>query len=58
LFWETHRVEVVCGLAAVYFAGLTGTVIGFRRYLKQQAPPFAATISELRSDRECIRAEN
>ena len=58
LFWDTARVAVVCSLAGAYVVALIGVVIGFRRYLKRQPKPFAATLSELREDRECIRAEN
>jgi len=58
LFWDTARVLVVCSLAGTYIAGLAVVVFGFKRYLKRQPKPFAATLSELREDRECIRAEN
>jgi uncharacterized membrane protein YqjE len=58
LFWETARVAVVCSLAGIYIAALVATALGFKRYLKRQPKPFAATLSELREDRECIRAEN
>ena len=58
LFWETARVAVVCSLAGLYITALVATAVGFKRYLKRQPKPFAATLSELREDRECIRAEN
>jgi uncharacterized membrane protein YqjE len=58
LLWETHRVAVVCALAGGYLAALLGVALGFRSYLKRQPKPFAATLSELQQDRECIRAEN
>ena len=58
LLWETARTAVVCSLAGAYTAAFVGAVVGFRRYLKHQPKPFAATLSELREDRECIRAEN
>jgi len=58
LWWETARVLVVCTLACVYTGALVTAVLGFRRYLKRQPRPFAATLSELREDRECIRAGN
>ena len=58
LFWETARIAVVCSLAGVYIAALVAVVIGFKRYLKRQPKPFAATLSELREDRECIRLES
>jgi uncharacterized membrane protein YqjE len=58
LFWETARIAIVCSLAGGYIAALIAVGLGFRRYLKRQPKPFAATLSELRADRECIRAEN
>lgn len=58
LWWDTARIAVVCSLATVYVGALVVTVIAFRRYLKRQPKPFAATLSELREDRECIRAGN
>ena len=58
LLWETARVAVVCGLAGGYLVALALVILGFRRYLKRQPKPFSGTLSELRQDRECIRAEN
>lgn len=58
LLWETARLAAVCALAGVYLAGLVGTVLAFKRYLKNQPKPFAGTLQELREDRECIRADN
>src|SRR5688572_32512659 len=58
LLWETHRVLAICCLAAGYLVALIAVVLAFRSYLKRQPKPFAATINELRQDRECIRADN
>lgn len=55
IFWETARVTVVLSLAAVYIAALIAVVVGFRAYMKRQPKPFAATLDELRSDRECLQ---
>lgn len=57
LFWETARVAVVCSLAGGYVVALIVTLLGFRAYLKRQPKPFAATLSELKKDRECIPPE-
>jgi len=53
--WETARFPVVAGLAAAYLVALVAAVIGFKRFLAPQPSPFAATLQELRHDRECIR---
>ena len=58
LLWDTARVAVVCSLAGGYAVALIAAALGFKRYLKRQPKPFAATLSELREDQECIRAEN
>ena len=58
LFWDTARVAVVCSLAGAYIVALVVVGLAFKRYLKRQEKPFAATLSELRNDRECIRPEN
>lgn len=58
LFWDTARTQVISVLAACYTIGLVAVVLGFRRYLQRQPRPFAATLSELKQDRECIREDN
>jgi uncharacterized membrane protein YqjE len=56
-FWDTARLATVVGLALAYLTGLIVLVISFKRYLARQPTPFKATLSELRDDRACIRAE-
>jgi uncharacterized membrane protein YqjE len=58
LLWDTARMAAVGGLAGLYLAALVGAIVGFKRYLARQPRPFAATLSELQEDRECIRPEN
>jgi uncharacterized membrane protein YqjE len=58
VFWESARVAVVCSLAAIYIMAAVGAILGFKAYLKRQPKPFAATLRELREDRECIRPQN
>jgi uncharacterized membrane protein YqjE len=58
VFWETARVPVAIGLAAVYLLGFAAVAIGFKRYLARQPKPFAGTLAELREDHTCIREEN
>jgi uncharacterized membrane protein YqjE len=58
LFWETARLAALAGLTLFYGAVLVGLLLGFRRYLARQPKPFAATLNELKEDRECIRTDN
>jgi uncharacterized membrane protein YqjE len=57
-FWESARLAVLGGLALFYAVTFIAVIISFRRYLARQPQPFAATISELGSDRACIRTAN
>lgn len=58
LFWESARIAVLVGLTVFYAGTFVTVVVGFRRYLARQPHPFAATLEELKEDRECIRKEN
>jgi uncharacterized membrane protein YqjE len=58
LFWETSRLAVLGGLALLYAAALVSIIVAFRRYLARQPLILAATLQEIRGDRECIRARN
>lgn len=57
LFWEKGRLAVMGGLCLLY---LGGTLVAWRSLqtrLKARSG-FAATLEELRKDRECLRTEN
>lgn len=58
LFWESHRLAVLGGLTAFYLAALGAIAFAFRRFLKRQMPPFAATLEEFKNDRACFRPDN
>ncbi len=58
LFWESARLTVLGGLAALYTGALVAIVFAFRRYLARQPPPFAATLQELAEDRACFPLKN
>ncbi|MDB6094660.1 MAG: hypothetical protein JWM32_2222 [Verrucomicrobia bacterium] len=58
LFWDTARLAVLVGFTVIYFGALAAIVISFRRYIARQPKPFAATLTELKEDRECIRQES
>lgn len=58
IFWDTARVAVIAALAGAYLLALVAAAVGFRRYLSRQPKPFAATLGELKKDRECFRAKS
>jgi uncharacterized membrane protein YqjE len=58
LFWETSRLAVLGGLALLYSAAFVCIIVAFRRYLARQPKLLAATLQEIREDRQCIRARN
>jgi len=55
LFWESARLAVLGGLAALYAGALVAIVIAFRRHLARRPRPLAATLLEIEEDRACIR---
>ncbi len=55
LFWQSARLTVLGGLAALYTGALVVIVVAFRRFLARQPKPFAASLDEVRADRSCIR---
>ncbi len=57
-FWENARIAALGGLALFYTAAVVALIAGFRRYIRRQPKPFAATLHELKTDRSCIRMEN
>jgi len=58
LFWESARLAVLGGLTLAYTGAAVAIIIALRRFLARQPRPFAATIEELKQDRECIPKEN
>lgn len=58
LFWDTARLGVLVGLTVLYVGAATTIVVSFRRYLSRQPKPFAATLTELKEDREAIRGND
>ena len=54
--WNTPaRIPVVVALAFLYSVASVAVGLKLRRLLTRTTPPFAATLEELRADRECIR---
>ena len=58
VFWDSARVPVAVGLAALYTLGLAVAAMAFNRYLRRQPRPFAATLAELEDDRTCLRDDS
>lgn len=54
LFWETHRLAAVAGVALVH-AALGGWLVARARGIGRDAPaPFAASLEQLRKDRATL----
>lgn len=58
LFWESARLAVLGGLTLFYLAALAVILVAFRRFLRRQPRPFAATLEELGEDEACIREKS
>ena len=57
LFWDTHRTAVAVAMVAFYLAVTIILGVYVHRRAKTAPPPFAATLEELRKDREALRKE-
>lgn len=55
LFWDTHRLLAVGGMAAVLALAAVLIVLSVKSTLNAQTPLFAATLAELRSDIAYVR---
>ena len=57
-FWESARLQVLCGFAVFYLGAFLFIARNFRRFIARQPKPFESTLAELKNDRACIRPEN
>jgi uncharacterized membrane protein YqjE len=57
VFWDTHRIAAVLGLAAVFGSAALAIGMRVRSGMKAQPPLLSATIGELRKDLEFLSAE-
>jgi uncharacterized membrane protein YqjE len=55
LFWDTHRVLVLAVATALYLGTAAALVVALRRKARAKPPLFAATLAELRQDRDALR---
>lgn len=58
LFWDTHRIGAVLGLAAVFALAAAAIGMKVRSGMKAQPALLSATIGELRKDLEFLNAES
>jgi uncharacterized membrane protein YqjE len=58
VFWDSARIAVLGGFAAIYAGALLAIVIAFRRFLARQPRPFEGSLREIREDRSCIQSES
>jgi uncharacterized membrane protein YqjE len=52
LFWDTHRLMAIGLLTLFYLAVGIGFALSARRGAAGKAPPFAASLAQLKKDRE------
>lgn len=57
LFRDRAPLAVLAALTGLYTLACTVMVLGLRRMLRGQPPPFSATLEELEKDRTCLRKE-
>lgn len=58
LLWDSARIAALGGLTLLYTGAMVIIIVAFRRHLARQPKPFAATLSEIKVDRACIRTES
>jgi len=54
LFWDTARIEVLCGFTILYAAACFLFVRAIKKFVASQPTPFEATRHELAADRETL----
>jgi uncharacterized membrane protein YqjE len=54
IFWDTHRVAALCGVAAVHAAVAVLAAARLHRLRRDSPAPFEATLAELARDREML----
>ena len=55
LFWETHRIEAVLGMAALFALAALGVGMKVRAGFAAQAPLLSATMGELQKDIDFLK---
>ena len=55
LFWESARGYVLVALGLIYSTAALWSFVKLRNKLKNEAAPFAESLSELKKDRACLQ---
>jgi uncharacterized membrane protein YqjE len=58
LFWDTHRLAAVGGMAVVFILGTLFAVSKLRAGLAKRPPMLPATLAELRKDAAALKGDN
>ena len=58
LFWDTHRLAAVGGMAILYFVLSAAAFVRLRHKAASNPPPFEATLREFAADRELLSGGN
>ena len=58
LFWDSHRVTVICLLAAAYAGIAVAIGFGVRQKLRAGSKLFSASLAELAKDREQLKSRD
>ncbi len=54
LFWDTHRLAAIAGMAILYLAIAAAAYARMRRKMALAPPPFEATLREFAADRDLL----
>jgi uncharacterized membrane protein YqjE len=57
LFWDTHRLAAVGGMAVLFILGTVFAVARLRAGLAERPPMLPATLAELRKDAAALKGE-
>ncbi len=57
-FWDTHRLRAI-GAVTLLYAGIgTWALLRLKEAMRDNPPPFSATLGELQKDLDCLRGND
>jgi uncharacterized membrane protein YqjE len=57
-FWDTHRLRAI-GAVTLLYAGIgTWALLRLKEAMRDNPPPFSATLGELQKDLDCLRGSD